>query len=773
MIKISFLFCIFLFAAGLIKSQSSVQGIISGVVTDNKGKPIDYVSVTIQNLGLKTYSDTKGKYFFPDINKGKYTLTFKRNGYESKSLEVTVSNKDTSRVVVLNESLIETPVIDITSSFNVTDISKSTFSVTELNSRDLKKQKSQNLSETIQNIPGINNISTGVSLGKPVIRGLSFQSVLIVHDGVKHESQMWGDEHGPELSLFDLDRIEILRGPASLVFGADAIGGVVNVISKPLEFSNNRKAILYGEAELGGFSMNNQGFGNLILGLSSKNLGIKGHFGYRKSGNTITPDGTLDVNTLSGKRTITGGELFNSGSKEFQGGATFGFNDKFGDINLGFEIINREIQMHDDPEENPNATGNQMLNTNQFSMQSVFNISKKVKLEPILAYQMQERKEFESIEDKDVNITALDLKINTFDGNLNVHHELTKNISGTFGAAFTNQHNESIAEEKLIPNYDANTFGVYLMEKMNTKYLTFSLGGRFDSKKLSVKQTVFEVDSLGNPVRTLFPQDITFNAVTGSFGLVYTPIKNINIYSNLGRGWRPPSEFELFVDGVHEGTRRYEKGLKTLDSLYEPRPEESMNIDLGIRLNYAFISIQLSGYRNRVSNFVYPSPTTDTLEGYQVYDVKQDKSTFIGYEYSIQVQPVKWLVLSASGDYVNTKNEATGKPLPFTPPMKNIFEVKLQKTKIGRFYNPYIKFGTKVVSAQNDVDPLETSTAGYTLLNAGLGFDITLMKSIASMDFSVDNIADTKYVDHLSRYKSFALSPGRSFNLQLSVPFRF
>jgi iron complex outermembrane receptor protein len=114
--------------------------------------------------------------------------------------------------------------------------------------------------------------------------------------------------------------------------------------------------------------------------------------------------------------------------------------------------------------------------------------------------------------------------------------------------------------------------------------------------------------------------------------------------------------------------------------------------------------------------------------------------------------PVKWLVLSANGDYVKTKNEATGNPLPFTPPMKNIFEVKLQKTKIGKFYNPYIKFGTKVVSAQNDVDPLETTTDGYTLLNAGIGFDITFAKSIASFDFSADNIVDTKFADHLSRF---------------------
>jgi iron complex outermembrane receptor protein len=174
-----------------------------------------------------------------------------------------------------------------------------------------------------------------------------------------------------------------------------------------------------------------------------------------------------------------------------------------------------------------------------------------------------------------------------------------------------------------------------------------------------------------------------------------------------------------------------------------------------------------------VNNFVYPSPTTDTLEGFPVYNIKQYKGTFTGYEYSVQYQPAKWVVLSASGDYVKTKNVATGNALPFTPPMKNIIELKLQKTQIGKFSNPYVKAGVKIVSRQDDVDPLEVSTAGYTLLNAGIGFDFVLAKSIASVDVSIDNLLNTKYVDHLSRYKSYAMNPGRSFNLQLSVPFRF
>ncbi len=763
----------FAYICSSIYSQTAAEtGKFKGLVTDKNGKALEYVSVTVQDLALNTSTDEKGNFAFRNVTPGDHLLTFKRSGYESISLTVSISDKDTTYNIILNESLIETGVIDVTSSFNATDISKSTFSITELSSRNLTKSRSQTLAETIQNIPGISNVSTGSGIGKPVIRGLTSQSVLIVHDGVKHESQSWGDEHGPELSLFDLERIEILRGPASLIYGAEGIGGVVNVITKPLEFSSKSKPVLYGDAVAGGFSVDKQLFGNLTLGIGLKNLGLKGHFGYRKTDNLKTPDGIFVVNTIDGERSIIGGELFNSGSNEVEGGATLGFNGKFGTLNLGFETFARELQIHEDPLEDPEATPNQKINTDQFSLDGNFNLSGKLKLEPVLSYQSQARKEFESIEDKQSGIEALHLELKTLDGSLKLHHELSKNITGTFGGTFNYQKNETLADEKLIPNYNAGIMGVFLLEKYSMKFFTFSAGARFDSKKLNIEETVFEVDSSGNPVKTLNPQSLTFNAFTGSFGAVYSPNSFINIYSNIGRGWRSPSEFELFVDGVHEGTVRYDKGLKILDSLAEPKPEESLNLDLGVRLNYKNLSIQLSVYRNVVDNFIYPAPTSDTIEGFQVYNIKQDKSTFYGYEYSIQFQPAKWMVISANGDYVNTENNATGNPLPFTPPMKNLLEIKFQKSSLGKFLNPYIKFTAKFVSGQDKTDPLESKTDGYTLLNAGIGFDLAFAKSVASVDLSFDNLADTKYVDHLSRYKNYAMNPGRSINLQVSVPFK-
>jgi iron complex outermembrane receptor protein len=137
----------------------------------------------------------------------------------------------------------------------------------------------------------------------------------------------------------------------------------------------------------------------------------------------------------------------------------------------------------------------------------------------------------------------------------------------------------------------------------------------------------------------------------------------------------------------------------------------------------------------------------------------------------LQYQPLDFLLLTFDGDYIFSENNATGNPLPFTPPMKNIAGLKLQKQNIGVLYNPYFEFKAKYVSAQNDVDPQETETGAYTLFNAGVGADFVFNKTVASVDLRVENIFDTKYVDHLSRYKTFALNPGRSLNLKVTVPF--
>lgn len=763
--------------AGLLFAQpeSKLNSTLTGKIFDENKIPVALAYITLQEFSASTQSNKQGDFIFSNIPEGAYHLTINRSGFLNKTVVINLISADTVFQISLEKSLIETSTIDVTGSFNPTDIRNSTFSITSIGPRTLGRIRSENIASTIQNTPGINNLSTGSSIGKPIIRGLSFQSVLILHDGIKHESQLWGDEHGPEIAVFNIDRIEILRGPASLMYGSDGIGGVVNIISKPLQFSNSPKIIKYGGLTLNGFSVNEEAVGNFNLGIGTQNFSTHGYIGYREGKNINTPNGELLVNTPYGSNLVEGGRLFNTGDKEFQAGINLGAKGDYGNFNISFENFNRELQLHENPKEEPDATPNQKIVTNNFDIKGDFILSKRIQLEPVFSFENQNRIEYESTEDKENNEQALNLDMNLYQSDLRLHNLFSEILEGTLGVSLIFGNTKSTAEEKLIPNSTAVNYGIYAGGTLKKKYYTLSGGIRFDSKDLNIKETVFEYDEKGNPSNVVNSQSLGFNSLTGSIGCVLKPISNLDIFANAGTGWRPTSEFELFVNGIHEGAGRFEIGLMVNDPDYKPDPENSVNFDLGTRIRYKIINGEISLYSNFVNSFVFPMSTgeIDSSSGLPIYNIIQDNSTFSGYEYSFQIQPVSWFLLTLKGDYVNTLNKATAQSLPFTPPAKNIIELKFEKSNFWKLYNLYLNAGTKIVADAPQVGELESSTPSYTLFNAGFGFDCVLSKSIASIDFIVTNLANKKYVDHLSRYRYYAMNPGRSFNLKVSIPFYF
>ena len=764
---------IVLLYSSLLHSET-LSGMLKGRITDSEGNPLKDANVTLNEPGIQVSADPGGYYSVSNVPYGHYHITYSKTGYNTKTFEIEIQTEQNILDVVLESSLIQTATIDVTGSFEVQEISQSTFSVSTLGPRELIQERSHNLSSTIENIPGVNTISTGIGIGKPVIRGMTSNSVLVIHDGVKQESQQWGDEHAPEVSTYDIDRIEILRGPASLIYGADGIGGVVNILSKPLLYSSGIKNIFYGNLDLGGSSVNREGTGNLTFGTGFRNAGLKGHVGFRKSGNVRTPDGNLLVNTLIPGiiDTIHGGILSNSGTEETEGGLSFCYRNSFGFIEAGFETFNREVRMHE-PE--PLYTGSQKLNTNQFVLNGNIRLSGKFHLEPVFSYQTQNRKEFESDDDKYADNPGLYWKLQTYQGDARIHNHLSKSLSGTFGLSVNYIKNQSLGIEKLIPDFKSASYGFYVFEKYDAGKFTLSFGGRYDTKNMNIGYTVMEKDIEGNPVKVINPENIRLSSFSGSAGIVFRPADEVDIFTNIGRGWRAPSEFELYVDGVHEGTGRVERGLKTQNTNAGTVAETSLNIDFGVRARLKNFTAEVSLFNNVINDFIYPSPAgiTDSSSGLPVFLISQDRAYFRGFEYSLQYQPLDFLLLTLNGDYVFTKNNASDSPLPFTPPMKNIVGMKIQKKNIGNIYNPYLKLSVKFVSPQNDVDPLETKTNGYALINIGAGLDVVFSNSAASLDFSVENLGDIRYIDHLSRYKSYAMNPGRSFNLKITVPFQF
>ncbi|MGH7456730.1 MAG: TonB-dependent receptor, partial [bacterium] len=222
-----------------------------------------------------------------------------------------------------------------------------------------------------------------------------------------------------------------------------------------------------------------------------------------------------------------------------------------------------------------------------------------------------------------------------------------------------------------------------------------------------------------------------------------------------------------FVNGVHEGTVRYDIGDSTL------KPEASLNLDLSVRYATARVQGEITGFHNRINRFIFASPTgeIEPVSGFDKYQLKQADATLLGAELSLQAQAATWLILEGGANFVRGTNDKTEQPLPLIPANRFKLGARITKAAWGKLANPYVAVSTKMVNAQNRIEVFETKTNGYTLFDVGIGAEIPLGPDKINFDFAVENLFDKAYRDHLSRYKEYALNPGRTITLKASLPF--
>lgn len=727
---------LFLATVGLV--QVSFAQSLSGIVVDESNSPLLNVNVSLRALHRGTVTNDHGKFTIEKLSPGVYVVEFTLVGYKKETRSVTIASEDVNITVVLHESVLQLPGIIVTGKPQPTDILSSSQSVSVVEGRELDRFRGQNVIQALENIAGVSTYTTGAGIAKPVIRGLTSQRVLVVSDGARQEGHQWGSEHAPEIDAFDLDRIEVIRGPSSVLYGSDALGGVVNVIKHDLPSPEDGDPSLGGNLTLNGFSNNRHTAGNLSLSGASGAIGYRGHFSLRNAGDITTPKG----------------KLFNSGLKELNGGGMLGAKGTWGAVSVDYTHFGQEVQIHEDPEEDPNATPYQKIQHEKVNFHGAFP-TEGIRLELDGSWQQNVRREFE---EKDAQEPVLKLRLNTYSFDVKGHHEPIGSLFGTLGFSLMSQKNETLAEEKLIPGFNLLNFAGYLYEEVRLGSISLSAGIRYDARSLEVEET----DELNIEAQTL-----DYSAVTGVVGLVYRASEPAAFAINIGRGWRALTPFELFADGVHEGTRRYEIGDRNLKN------ETSLNVDLSARYITGSVQGELTIYQNQIDNYVFLSPTgeVDSASGLPKYLNKQADATLIGSELSLQVQVADWLVVNGGYDYVRGTNDQTQKPLPLIPANRIKAGARLTTASMGGILNPYISVNVKVVSSQDRVEQFETPTNGYTLFDVGIGGEIAIGSSRANVDFSIENLFDAAYRDHLSRYKAYALNPGRNITLKVSVPF--
>ena len=324
---------------------SATGGTVSGRVTTSSGAPIADVQVSLTDLRRSTTTDSTGRYAITDVPAGTFTLTFQRIGFAPAVRRITSTGADvTTTDVMLRESVLELTGIQVTASANATDALNSPQPTSVRSGEELRQSQSPTLGETLEGVAGVHSWSTGVGIGKPVIRGLSSNRVLVLDDGQRLETAQWGDEHSPNVETANADRIEVIRGPASVLYGSDALGGVVNVVQKDLPDAAGGRGFVHSNLSAAYSSNNGMKDGSFGLEGASGSVGFRGAFSGRSSNNARTPDYSL----------------WNSGDEAVAGSGTLGTRGAWGSVTASFSQRNEKIELTD---EDPAATPLQRIAT--------------------------------------------------------------------------------------------------------------------------------------------------------------------------------------------------------------------------------------------------------------------------------------------------------------------------------------------------------------------------------------------------------------------------
>lgn len=785
--KIYFFVAMFL-ATQLVMAQYKLSGKITDLDTQ---EPVKNASVYLVDLKKSTVSDQNGNYSFQNLKSGKYFVEITGDNYTSLLVSIEV-NQDAVSDFTLQKSAKEIDEVVVTAVTRASELKKIPVVIKSVDKNIINQNASTNLIDGLKNIPGVNQITSGAAISKPVIRGLGYNRVITLVDGIKQEGQQWGGEHGIEIDEFSVGKVEIVKGPGSLMYGSDGIAGVLNFISP--------KVAANGKIE-------NQ----LIANYQTNNNLIATSFSNKGNKNGFVWEGRL-TNKLAGNyENKYDGKVLNSGFKELDGNLMLGINKNWGHSYFNVSSYNTTLNIVEGERDADgkftfiNSNGDDVTATDEdykgykvgFPHQEInhlrltsnnYFLLKNGTINADFAFQNNKRKEFADATNPDEKELFFDL--NTFNYNVRYNLKETNNWETSFGIGGMQQSNTNKGVEALIPDYQFFDAGAFVFtQKTFNKNLTLAGGLRFDNRNVDAKEMLEDTE-------VKFAQfNKNYSGISGSLGLSYQLDKQSTLKLNLSRGFRAPNIAELSSNGIHEGTFRYEIGDINLKS------EISHQIDAAYFLNSDHISFEFTPFVNFISNYIYTEKMQDANGNDVIIDPSdpvpafkftQGNAQLFGGEIFLDFHPhpFDWLHVENSFSYVRaTQNNRpeNEKFLPFIPAPKYRGEIKTNFEKVNNTFSDfYAKFSVDHYFKQNNIYSAfdtETATPAYTLLSVGIGADI---KAFGKKDFfnvfiSGENLTDVAYQNHLSRLKYApensatgrmgVFNMGRNFSVKLMMNF--
>ena len=718
---------------------------VNGKVIDNEtGLGIPFSKIYCLETETGVQADSSGKWQLKNVIYNRMTIQVSATNYESKIL--IVDSSELEILVRLSTGHIHLDEVII----STTDSKLQRYSAFPVESRkiaDLNKIEQTNLVDAMSNIPGIYNFSTGNGIAKPVIRGLSGMRVLTSQNGLRLENQQWGADHGFAVLNLGIDRIEVIKGPSSLIYGADALGGVIYLSDEPYANLNNEEIKASTKFESNSLTT----FNKVSYKKSKDNLRFAVYGGYFSRANYAI--GNSEFLNASKKEFVTNSK--NSGGS-FK--TAIGYNKNNWITNFRYQLLYFQNGLpghtHDSNPELSSFLSSNQSRSYTIPAQKIFNhlaqwenkfYFKNDELIAQLGFTSNELREF----GEKVFTPGIDMTLQNSSYNIRWKHHFNKHfdlVSGSQGMLQKNTNGPN-AEEILVPNAGFNDLGAFTLIKGTFNLWNIQAGARYDQRSITEK--------------TSSGFDKTYKGFNYSAGISRSS-KNLTTRLNASTGFRPPHISELLADGVHHATMQYLVG----DSNFESERANQLDFYLGTHFDH--LEIVINPFINQINNYIFKSPTgqEDSASTLDIFEMKQTNVIFYGGDIAIHFHPhiAHWLHLESNLSLLSTEEK-----LPFMPQNRLNNGIKIEfkrenKLKINSLSAQYVYF-----FAQENVAPYETVSSAYQLFNLGCNGSMSEKHHI---DFSlgVNNLLNTRYIDHLSRLKTYEIpNPGRNIYIKLSL----
>ncbi len=724
------------------------------------GHPVVGATVQLLELDRSERTSADGSYAFADVPLGTYRLFVAATGYASVTDTVHVTGPTAS----VNVELVASPVPlqqIIVSASPTPQTSDDLYQSAESKSRvAFDNSAGMGFAEKLSDLPGVTVRGNGSAPSRPILRGLGDNEVLILENGLRMgDIATYDPAHATPIDALSISQVDVVRGPATLLYGPNTIGGVVNVITNIVPDVSDRQ--LSGTVAVEGNSVANEYAGYFNNVYSGTHSAIRLSAGGVHSGDIRIPSGTyIDPGTGA---TFALSRIPQSFDRTSEEGAGYTYQSDFGMIGVGARHYQMNygipgVPPNPDWIDVPPTTSRIAQQRNTVELRSLVNTAGSGfrQLRFNASYDDYNHSEFPTAQDSTgvSDPQANHFHKQEFNGVLQLQQRPTARLSGTIGLWSDLQNLTIEGDQPLGPNSLTTDLAGYAYEELLAAADTrLQAGARFDYNHIQTHPYAQSTD----PVFQTLDTSRTSNAFTASIGALQQLAPHLTASVSVARSFRAPTVQELFANGLDAASGTYSIGTASLG------PETGLGIDASLKGDFQRVSFEISPYVNSIDHYIYGFLRGDTIEDFPVRQFSATRARLMGFEASLTVVPAADWVLHASSDYVNAQDTRLDVPLPFIPPLRGLVRAAYQNQR----YMGMVEW--RLAARQTRLGDGDTPTDGYAVMNIGAGIRLVHQGMVSEISIHLDNAFNTIYRDNLSVIKDFVPQPGRGIRLNYEL----